>query len=92
MESRILPLTLFSFTFNKYLEKNLRLVQKACHLAFIMPLSVDMAVALQLRVLQAAIELIKTTANQDAQEQPGSLPSLSAPHRSMFQKRKGIAG
>uniref|UniRef100_A0A8B9VJT6 Lysosomal trafficking regulator n=2 Tax=Anas zonorhyncha TaxID=75864 RepID=A0A8B9VJT6_9AVES len=52
----------------------------------------NMAVALQLRVLQAAIELIKTTANQDAQEQPGSLPSLSAPHRSMFQKRKGIAG
>lgn len=90
MESRILPLTLFSFTFNKYLEKNL--VQKACHLAFIMPLSVDMAVALQLRVLQAAIELIKTTANQDAQEQPGSVPSLSAPHRAMFQKRKGIAG
>lgn len=90
MESRILPLTLFSFTFNKYLEKNL--VQKACHLAFIMPLSVDMAVALQLRVLQAAIELIKTTANQDAQEQAGSVPSLSAPHRAMFQKRKGIAG
>ncbi|EOA98166.1 Lysosomal-trafficking regulator, partial [Anas platyrhynchos] len=52
----------------------------------------NMAVALQLRVLQAAIELIKTTANQDAQEQPGSVPSLSAPHRSMFQKRKGIAG
>uniref|UniRef100_A0A8C3CDS0 Lysosomal trafficking regulator n=1 Tax=Cairina moschata TaxID=8855 RepID=A0A8C3CDS0_CAIMO len=52
----------------------------------------NMAVALQLRVLQAAIELIKTTANQDAQEQAGSVPSLSAPHRAMFQKRKGIAG
>uniref|UniRef100_A0A8C3GLC1 Lysosomal trafficking regulator n=1 Tax=Cairina moschata TaxID=8855 RepID=A0A8C3GLC1_CAIMO len=50
----------------------------------------NMAVALQLRVLQAAIELIKTTANQDAQEQAGSVPSLSAPHRAMFQKRKGI--
>uniref|UniRef100_A0A663N0E8 Lysosomal trafficking regulator n=1 Tax=Athene cunicularia TaxID=194338 RepID=A0A663N0E8_ATHCN len=52
----------------------------------------NMAVVLQLRVLQAAIELIKTTANQDAQEQAGSVPSLSAPHRAMFQKRKGIAG
>ncbi|XP_055569490.1 lysosomal-trafficking regulator isoform X2 [Falco cherrug] len=51
----------------------------------------NMAVVLQLRVLQAAIELIKTTANQDAQEQAGSVPS-SAPHRTMFQKRKGIAG
>ncbi|XP_075002602.1 lysosomal-trafficking regulator isoform X6 [Calonectris borealis] len=52
----------------------------------------NMAVVLQLRVLQAAIELIKTTANQDAQEQAGSVPSPSAPHRTMFQKRKGIAG
>ncbi|NWU63619.1 LYST regulator, partial [Pterocles burchelli] len=52
----------------------------------------NMAVVLQLRVLQAAIELIKTTANQDAQERAGSVPSQSAPHRAMFQKRKGIAG
>ncbi|XP_054051606.1 lysosomal-trafficking regulator isoform X2 [Rissa tridactyla] len=52
----------------------------------------NMAVVLQLRVLQAAIELIKTTANQDAQEQTASVPSPSAPHRAMFQKRKGIAG
>ncbi|XP_075352061.1 lysosomal-trafficking regulator isoform X4 [Mycteria americana] len=52
----------------------------------------NMAVVLQLRVLQAAIELIKTTANQDAQEQASSVPSPSAPHRAMFQKRKGIAG
>ncbi|XP_068010972.1 lysosomal-trafficking regulator [Melanerpes formicivorus] len=51
----------------------------------------NMAVVLQLRVLQAAIELIKTTASQDAQEQAGSVPS-PAPHRAMFQKRKGIAG
>lgn len=57
-----------------------------------MPLSLDMAVVLQLRVLQAAIELIKTTASQDAQEQASSAPSPSAPHRTMFQKRKGIAG
>lgn len=55
-------------------------------------LPVDMAVALQLRVLQAAIELIRTTANRDAQEQAGVAPSLSAAHRAMFQKRKGIAG
>uniref|UniRef100_A0A803Y399 Lysosomal trafficking regulator n=1 Tax=Meleagris gallopavo TaxID=9103 RepID=A0A803Y399_MELGA len=52
----------------------------------------NMAVALQLRVLQAAIELIRTTANRDAQEQAGVAPSLSAAHRAMFQKRKGIAG
>uniref|UniRef100_A0A672U8V4 Lysosomal trafficking regulator n=1 Tax=Strigops habroptila TaxID=2489341 RepID=A0A672U8V4_STRHB len=52
----------------------------------------NMAVVLQLRVLQAAIELIKTTASQDAQEQVSSVPSPSAPHRAMFQKRKGIAG
>ncbi|XP_075604856.1 lysosomal-trafficking regulator isoform X2 [Balearica regulorum gibbericeps] len=52
----------------------------------------NMAVVLQLRVLQAAIELIKTTANQDAQEQASSVPSPSPPHRAMFQKRKGIAG
>uniref|UniRef100_A0A8C2UAU9 Lysosomal trafficking regulator n=1 Tax=Coturnix japonica TaxID=93934 RepID=A0A8C2UAU9_COTJA len=52
----------------------------------------NMAVALQLRVLQAAIELIRTTASSDAQEQAGAAPSLSAAHRAMFQKRKGIAG
>uniref|UniRef100_A0A8D2NCP9 Lysosomal trafficking regulator n=1 Tax=Zonotrichia albicollis TaxID=44394 RepID=A0A8D2NCP9_ZONAL len=52
----------------------------------------NMAVVLQLRVLQAAIELIRTTASQDAQEQASSAPAPSAPHRSMFQKRKGIAG
>ncbi|KAJ7426520.1 Lysosomal-trafficking regulator [Willisornis vidua] len=52
----------------------------------------NMAVVLQLRVLQAAMELIKTTANQDAQGQASSAPSPSAPHRTMFQKRKGIAG
>ncbi|KAM6280769.1 lysosomal-trafficking regulator isoform 1-T3 [Porphyrio hochstetteri] len=52
----------------------------------------NMAAVLQLRVLQAAIELIKTTASQDAREQAGSVPSPSAPHRAMFQKRKGIAG
>nr|XP_013800926.1 PREDICTED: lysosomal-trafficking regulator [Apteryx mantelli mantelli] len=51
----------------------------------------NMAVALQLRVLQAAIELIKTTANQDSQEQASSVPS-AAPHHAMFQKRKGITG
>ncbi|NWX18378.1 LYST regulator, partial [Aegotheles bennettii] len=52
----------------------------------------NMAVVLQLRALQAAIELIKTTANQDVQEQASSAPSPPALHRAMFQKRKGIAG
>lgn len=64
---------------------------KECPMSFVC-LSADMAVVLQLRVLQAAIELIKTTANKDAQERTGSVPSPSAPHRAMFQKRKGIAG
>ncbi|NWX87962.1 LYST regulator, partial [Nothoprocta pentlandii] len=49
----------------------------------------NMAVVLQLRVLQAAIELIKTTADQDSQEQAGSGPSAT-PHHTVFQKRKGI--
>ncbi|NXA37739.1 LYST regulator, partial [Eudromia elegans] len=49
----------------------------------------NMAVVLQLRVLQAAIELIKTTANQDSQEQASSVPSAT-PYHAMFQKRKGF--
>lgn len=83
-------LTHFMFFYKhlvKILEDLWRLSSVLC-----VPLFVDMAVVLQLRVLQAAIELIKTTANQDAQEQAGSAPLPSAPHRAMFQKRKGIAG
>ncbi|XP_029107089.1 lysosomal-trafficking regulator isoform X1 [Scleropages formosus] len=56
----------------------------------------DMAVALQFRILQAAIEFIKTTANQDPQKPGGPLhvPTSppSSPHHALHQKRKSIAG
>ncbi|XP_064408757.1 lysosomal-trafficking regulator [Latimeria chalumnae] len=52
----------------------------------------DMAVALQFKVLQSAIELIKTTANQDAQNLASSFHLPSVHHHAMYQKRKSIAG
>lgn len=50
-----------------------------------------MAVALQLRVLLAALELVRTTARRDP-ARPAGPPSPSAPHHAAFQKRKSIAG
>ncbi|XP_012515612.1 PREDICTED: lysosomal-trafficking regulator [Propithecus coquereli] len=52
----------------------------------------NMAVALQLRVLQAAMEFIRTTANHDSENLTGSPQSPSALHHTVFQKRKSIAG
>ncbi|XP_005291247.2 lysosomal-trafficking regulator isoform X3 [Chrysemys picta bellii] len=52
----------------------------------------NMAIALQFRVLQAAIELIKATANQDSQDLANSLRLPATHHHAMFQKRKSIAG
>ncbi|XP_067392088.1 lysosomal-trafficking regulator isoform X2 [Emydura macquarii macquarii] len=52
----------------------------------------NMAIALQFRVLQAAIELIKATANQDSQDLTNSLHLPATHHHAMFQKRKSIAG
>ncbi|PNI55240.1 LYST isoform 4 [Pan troglodytes] len=52
----------------------------------------NMAVALQLRVLQAAMEFIRTTANHDSENLTDSLQSPSAPHHAIVQKRKSIAG
>ncbi|KYO18831.1 lysosomal-trafficking regulator isoform C [Alligator mississippiensis] len=52
----------------------------------------NMAITLQFRVLHAAIELIKTTANQDSQEQANSLHLPATCHHAMLQKRKSIAG
>uniref|UniRef100_A0A4X2K9J7 Lysosomal-trafficking regulator n=1 Tax=Vombatus ursinus TaxID=29139 RepID=A0A4X2K9J7_VOMUR len=52
----------------------------------------NMAIALQFRVLQAAIEFIRTTANQDTQNLPNSCQLPSIPHHAIFQKRKSIAG
>lgn len=51
-----------------------------------------MAVALQFRVLQSAIEFIKTTANQEPQKLSSSINAPSAPHHAIYQKRKSIAG
>ncbi|KAM4608027.1 lysosomal-trafficking regulator [Polymixia lowei] len=52
----------------------------------------EMAVALQFRVLQSAIEFIKTTANQDPQKLSSSVNVPSSPHHAIHQKRKSIAG
>lgn len=51
-----------------------------------------MAVALQFRVLQSAIEFIKTTANQEPQKRSTSVNAPSSPHHAIYQKRKSIAG
>ncbi|KAM9212392.1 lysosomal-trafficking regulator isoform 2-T2 [Dugong dugon] len=51
-----------------------------------------MAVALQFRVLQAAVEFIRTTANQDSENVANSFQLPSAPHRAMFQRQKSVAG
>jgi hypothetical protein len=50
-----------------------------------------MALALQLRVLQAAMEFIKSTANLDS-ENPTDTSQSPSPHHAVFQKRKSIAG
>ncbi|XP_072827119.1 lysosomal-trafficking regulator isoform X2 [Vicugna pacos] len=51
----------------------------------------NMAVALQFRVLQAAMEFIKTTANHDPDSLADSCQSPS-PHHAVLQKRRSIAG
>ncbi|XP_034753584.1 lysosomal-trafficking regulator isoform X3 [Etheostoma cragini] len=52
----------------------------------------EMAVALQFRVLQSAIEFIKTTANQEPRKLSSSVNTPSSPHHAIYQKRKSIAG
>ncbi|XP_049591026.1 lysosomal-trafficking regulator isoform X1 [Syngnathus scovelli] len=52
----------------------------------------EMAVALQFRVLQSAIEFIKTTANQAPQKLSSPHNAPSSPHHTIYQKRKSIAG
>lgn len=52
----------------------------------------EMAVALQFRVLQSAIEFIKTTANQEPQTLSSSVTAPNSPHYAIYQKRKSIAG
>ena len=48
--------------------------------------------ALQFRVLQSAIEFIKTTANQEPQKLSSSVNAPNSPHYAIYQKRKSIAG
>ncbi|XP_029426239.1 lysosomal-trafficking regulator isoform X3 [Nannospalax galili] len=52
----------------------------------------NMALALQLKVLQAAMEFIRSTANHDSENPTDIAQSPSAPHHSVVQKRKSIAG
>eukprot|EP00071_Canis_lupus_P039543 XP_022273100.1 lysosomal-trafficking regulator isoform X1 [Canis lupus familiaris] len=52
----------------------------------------NMAVALQFRVLQAAMEFIRTTANHDSENLADTFQLPSAPHHAVFQKRKSVAG
>ncbi|XP_069741266.1 lysosomal-trafficking regulator isoform X2 [Narcine bancroftii] len=52
----------------------------------------EMAVMLQFRVLQSAIEFIKSTANQDTQNMSSSLHLPATQHHAIHQKRKSIAG
>ncbi|KAJ8248339.1 hypothetical protein GJAV_G00240950 [Gymnothorax javanicus] len=52
----------------------------------------EMAVVLQFRVLRSAIELIRTTANQDTQNVGSSEDPPPSPRRALQQKRKSIAG
>ncbi|XP_051508273.1 lysosomal-trafficking regulator-like isoform X1 [Myxocyprinus asiaticus] len=54
----------------------------------------EMAMALQFRVIQAAIDFIKTTANQDPQKSSSGsdVHVPTSPHHSLHQKRKSIAG
>ncbi|XP_018118608.1 lysosomal-trafficking regulator isoform X3 [Xenopus laevis] len=52
----------------------------------------SMAISLQFKVLQSAIEFIKTTANQDSQGLASSFHFSYTPHHAIYQKRKSIAG
>ncbi|XP_016055350.1 PREDICTED: lysosomal-trafficking regulator isoform X2 [Miniopterus natalensis] len=52
----------------------------------------SMAAALQLRVLQAAMEFIRTTTHHGSESLPDPSPPPSAPHHPLFPKRRSIAG
>ncbi|KAM6218970.1 lysosomal-trafficking regulator isoform 2-T2 [Rhynchocyon petersi] len=51
-----------------------------------------MAMALQFRVLQAAVEFIRTTASQDSEHLTDAFQMPSAPRHAMFQKQKSLSG
>ncbi|XP_063299447.1 lysosomal-trafficking regulator isoform X3 [Pelobates fuscus] len=52
----------------------------------------NLAVLLQFKVLQSAIDFMKTTANQDSQSLASSFSFVSTPHHAKYPKRKSIAG
>ncbi|XP_049998401.1 lysosomal-trafficking regulator isoform X2 [Alexandromys fortis] len=52
----------------------------------------NMALALQLRVLQAALEFIRSTANHDSENPIDTVQLPSAHHHAVPQKRRSIAG
>uniref|UniRef100_A0A9J7ZPE6 Lysosomal trafficking regulator n=1 Tax=Cyprinus carpio carpio TaxID=630221 RepID=A0A9J7ZPE6_CYPCA len=52
----------------------------------------EMATALQFRVVQAAIDFIKTTANQDPQKSSSYVHVPTSPHHALQPKRRSIAG
>ncbi|KAI7805145.1 lysosomal-trafficking regulator isoform X2 [Triplophysa rosa] len=52
----------------------------------------EMAMALQFRAIQAAVDFIKTTANQDPQKSSSYVHVPASPHHALQQKRKSIAG
>uniref|UniRef100_A0A8C1MUE4 Lysosomal trafficking regulator n=1 Tax=Cyprinus carpio TaxID=7962 RepID=A0A8C1MUE4_CYPCA len=52
----------------------------------------EMATALQFRVVQAAIDFIKTTANQDPQKSSSYVHVPTSPHHALQLKRRSIAG
>ncbi|XP_076831292.1 lysosomal-trafficking regulator isoform X9 [Brachyhypopomus gauderio] len=56
------------------------------------PHTQEMAMALQFRVLQTAIDFIKTTAHQDPQKGSASSPAPGPTHPALHQKRKSIPG
>ncbi|KAL7877250.1 hypothetical protein SRHO_G00038930 [Serrasalmus rhombeus] len=52
----------------------------------------ELAMSLQFRVLQSAIDFIMTTAHQDPQKMSTSIHIPASPHHTLRQKRKSIAG
>ncbi|MEJ1284502.1 lysosomal trafficking regulator [Cricetulus griseus] len=52
----------------------------------------NMALVMQLKVLQAALEFIRSTANHDSESPVDTVQSPSAHHHTVSQKRRSIAG
>nr|XP_045006323.1 lysosomal-trafficking regulator isoform X2 [Jaculus jaculus] len=52
----------------------------------------NMALALQLRILQAAMEFIRSTASHDSEDPADAAQSPYAPHHAALQKRRSTAG